>query len=30
VICTGCGKEVFIEVPPPVGKELFCLDCFKK
>ena len=30
VVCTVCGKEMFIEVPPPVGKDLFCVDCFKK
>ncbi len=30
VVCAGCGKEVKVEVPPPVGKKLLCLDCYKK
>jgi len=30
VVCAGCGKEVKSELPPPIGKTLFCLDCYKK
>jgi hypothetical protein len=30
VICPGCEKEIKLEVPPPTGKTLFCLDCYKK
>jgi len=30
VVCAGCGKEVRLKVPPPIGKELFYLDCYKK
>jgi len=30
VVCAGCEKEVRLEVPPPIGKKLFCLDCYKK
>jgi hypothetical protein len=29
-ICSGCGKIEMLEVPPPIGKKLFCLDCYKK
>jgi len=28
--CAGCGKEVVVQVPPPEGKKLLCMDCFKK
>jgi formylmethanofuran dehydrogenase subunit E len=30
VICSGCGKELMMEVPAPVGKDLLCLDCYNK
>jgi CxxC-x17-CxxC domain-containing protein len=29
-VCADCEKEVRLEVPPPIGKPLFCLDCYKK
>ena len=29
-VCAGCGKEIKREVPPPVGKKLLCVDCYKK
>ena len=28
--CARCGKELMMEVPPPVGKDLLCLDCYNK
>ncbi len=28
--CAGCGKEMMLEVCPPAGKSLLCLDCFNK
>ncbi|MBS3921267.1 MAG: hypothetical protein KG012_20525 [Deltaproteobacteria bacterium] len=28
--CAGCGKEVVLQVAPPEGKTLMCLECFKK
>jgi len=30
VICAGCGKEMMMEVSPPPGQTLLCLDCFNK
>jgi len=30
IICAGCGKEVVVQVPPPIDKKLFCMECFKK
>jgi len=30
VVCAGCNKVVSLEVPPPNGKTLFCLDCYNK
>jgi len=30
VICSRCGKELMMEVAPPVGKDLLCLDCYNK
>jgi CxxC-x17-CxxC domain-containing protein len=30
IICARCGKEVVIEVFPPPGKDLLCLDCYNK
>ena len=30
VVCAGCAKELKLEVAPPIGKALFCLDCYKK
>jgi len=29
-VCAGCGKEVRLEVSPPIDQKLFCLDCYKK
>jgi CxxC-x17-CxxC domain-containing protein len=28
--CSRCGKELMMEVPPPEGKDLLCLDCYNK
>ncbi len=28
--CSGCGKDLMLEVSPPAGKSLLCLDCFNK
>jgi CxxC-x17-CxxC domain-containing protein len=30
VVCAQCGKELKVEVPPPPGETLICLDCYKK
>jgi CxxC-x17-CxxC domain-containing protein len=30
IVCAGCGKEVVVQVPPPEGKKLLCMECFKK
>jgi CxxC-x17-CxxC domain-containing protein len=30
VLCSGCGKEVVTQVPPPNGKKLLCMECFSK
>lgn len=30
VLCAGCGKEIIVEVAPPSGKKLHCMECFKK
>jgi CxxC-x17-CxxC domain-containing protein len=30
VTCSRCGKELMMEVPPPPGKDLLCLDCYNK
>jgi CxxC-x17-CxxC domain-containing protein len=30
IVCAGCGKEVVVQVPPPVDKKLLCMECFKK
>lgn len=29
VTCAQCGLELLMEVPPS-GKDLLCLDCYKK
>jgi len=29
-ICAHCGKEMTMEVAPPPGKALLCLECFNK
>jgi CxxC-x17-CxxC domain-containing protein len=29
-VCSSCGKEVILQVPPLEGKKLMCLECFKK
>jgi len=28
VTCAHCGKELWMEVPPPPEKNLLCLDCY--
>ena len=28
VLCSGCGKEVVTQVPPPNDKKLLCTECF--
>ena len=28
--CSRCGKELMMEVPPPEGKDLLCVDCYNK
>ena len=30
IVCAGCGKEVVVQVPPPEGKKLLCMECFSK
>ena len=30
VTCSRCGKELMMEVAPPVGKDLLCIDCYNK
>jgi len=30
IVCSGCGKEVVVQVPPPDDKKLLCMECFKK
>jgi CxxC-x17-CxxC domain-containing protein len=30
VVCSGCGKEAIIQVPPPNDKKLLCIECFSK
>jgi CxxC-x17-CxxC domain-containing protein len=30
VICSGCGKEVVTQVPPPNDKKLLCMECFSR
>ena len=30
IVCSGCGKEVVVQVPPLEGKKLLCLECFNK
>jgi len=30
VACSVCGKEVVVQVAPPDGKKLLCMECFKK
>jgi CxxC-x17-CxxC domain-containing protein len=30
VVCAGCGKTVVVQVAPPEGKDLLCMECFKK
>ena len=30
VLCLGCGKEIVPPVPPPGGKKLLCMECFRK
>ena len=30
IICSGCGKEVVVQVPPPDDKKRLCMECFKK
>jgi len=28
--CSSCGKEVVVQVLPPEGKRLLCVECFTK
>jgi CxxC-x17-CxxC domain-containing protein len=30
VVCSGCGKEAMVQVPPPDDKKLLCIECFSK
>ena len=30
IVCSGCGKEFVVPVPPPDNKKLLCMECFKK
>jgi CxxC-x17-CxxC domain-containing protein len=30
VLCSGCGKEVVTQVPPPNDKKLLCIECFSQ
>src|SRR5512136_3061691 len=29
-VCAECGTEVLLQVPPPEGRKLLCVECFKK
>jgi hypothetical protein len=28
--CAHCGKEMILQVCPPEGKRLLCLDCYNR
>jgi CxxC-x17-CxxC domain-containing protein len=28
IVCSACGKEVIVQVPPPSDKKLLCVECF--
>jgi CxxC-x17-CxxC domain-containing protein len=30
LVCAGCGKAVVVQVAPPEGKALLCMECFRK